>query len=371
MNSAEFVVPYRRTVPEQEYTYRPTAPGMEEARFWDNAYGEVLHDRLSSGSPVNVDQYGDISYPEFCMQHLPKIPNAINKTSTSVDDKYRMLGEMTFHFMNNAMHPLWFPLFEDNTLLNSPTERLRYLSYSQSLIALHGLSYFVQREKLSGKRAGYAYFDTEHEYQRRYTEGLTNELDAGLVIIEAIKPFSDLTVVPGPGQFEHDGTRNKPYAADFVVVSSENKAIGVQVKSFITDQEKADQYDPSRIVLIDGRVDLGNSRVLRTKQESSHVRSVSWGGVLCAQFARKITFQGKNSIFSAIDETYKRQFIQLQMRAHGTTAAMHNDFQQATLKVRDRLKSALISIPEPRKETVIDLAAPRPKAPVAQPALRP
>lgn len=371
MNSAEFVTPYRRSVPEHELHRGPVVAGMETARFWDNAYGEVLHDRLSSGKPVNVDQYNDRSYPLFCLDELPYLPTAINNAAISLDEKHRLLGDMTFHVMNNAMHPLWFPLFEDQNLIDNPTERLRYISYSQSLIALHGLSYYVQREVLAGKRSGYAYFDTEHEYQRKYTEGLTNELDAGLVLLEAIKPYPDLTVVPGPRQFESDGKRNVPYAADFVVVSTENKAVGVQVKSFISSQDQIEDYDRSRIMLIDGSVDLGNSRVARTKQESSHTRKVSWGGVLSAHFARKISFQGKHGLGANLDPNKKRQFIQLQMRAHGPTQHMHNDFAQATSTIRDRLKHALFSVPEPRKETFIDLATPRPKAPASRAALRP
>lgn len=370
MHSAEFVTPYRRTIPEHELHRQPMADALQTARFWDHAYGEVLHDRLSSGKPVNVDHYSDRSYPDFCIDELPHIPTAINRAPESIEDKYRLLGEMTFHIMNNAMHPMWFPLFEDSQIMQTPSERLRYLSYAQSIIALQGLSYYVQRESLAGKRSGYAYFDTDHEYQRKYTEGLTNELDAGLILLEAIKPFSDLTVVPGPRQFESDGKRNVPYAADFVVVSSENKAVGVQVKSFIASQNQIDDYDRSRIMLIDGRVDLGNSRVARTKQESSHVRKVSWGGVLSAHFARKISFQGKNGLGSNLDPARQRQFIQLQMRAQGATRLMQNDFLQATTTVRDRLRNALISVPKPRSETIIDLARPRPTEPPRQGALR-
>ena len=360
MNSADFASVYRRSIPEAEQEYGPAVEGLASVRFWDNAYGEVLHDRLTSGERVNVDRYDNLSYPDFCVSALTNLPGTIDRAAIPYEQKQRLLGELSFHIHNNAMHPMWFPLLEGNTAFANEQDRLRLISYSQGMIALQGLSYFVQRERLAGKQTLFSYFNTEHEYQRKFTEGLTNELDAGLVLMQVVKSMPDLTVVPGPKQFECDGTRNVPYAADFVVVSSTNKAVGVQVKSFISDHEQADKYDKSRLIMIDGRMDLGNARVMRTQQESTRVKNVSWGGLLCAQFATKMSFSGKDTLGKYISDSTRKKVLQLQMQAKPAIAGMHNDFQLATANIRERIVGALTEVPEPRKPTIIDMA-PKPR----------
>lgn len=369
MLSTEFVEPYRRSIPDAALHKFGHREIMDEARYWDNAYGEVLHDYLQTGQPVNTDGYhGD--YLQFSHGKLATIPYEIAATEIDEGKQEQLYSELPFHFSNSALYPMWFPLQGEGTWKSFLGERKEAISFAQDSLAFEGLSLYIRREQAAGAKGKYEYFGPDYEMGRRYLEGIGSELDAALVALEAIKPFSDLTLVPGPRQFESDGARTKNIAADFVVVSTEGKSVGIQVKSSIYSQEKVDRYDPSRIVMIDARTDLGDRKTLRTQQESTKMRTVTWAGTLCALRATHVKFHGNNPYFRFVTNSGLSSPRELQnMKAHGKilTRGMRNDLPNATQIVRDRITRKLHEAPEKSSPTIIDMVGARiPTQPVVQ-----
>lgn len=349
MQSQEFIQPYRRSIPDHGLHVGEYREALYEGREWARNYGQALYDNLS-GVDVNPEQY-EGNYLSWVYDSLPTAVEGLGGFDTP--QQQRALRELSFHDINAAMYPMWFPVINNGNWQSYLGDRASAINLSQNKLALGGLHYYLSRENIAGKQAGYAYFDKDNEAVRHHIEGIANEYDAGVVLMEAIKPYPDLTVVPGPPQFEHDMDRSH-VAADYVVVSTEGKAVGVQVKSSVS-KDQLDHYDPSRIMLIDASADFGNSRVLRTKQESSQLKRVGWAGVICAQRVSGIKTHGRTSHADYLGDSL--HILCMQMRAREIASKMKSQLPSATAIVRDRMTRLLHATPERTNKTIVDLSA--------------
>lgn len=353
MISSEFVAPYDRSVPEHELFHGPLKddPAMITSRYWANAYGEVLHDYLTTGQPVDISNHRG-AYLGFLFENLPYLHEKVREIEDPKSYNWTA-SELSFHMMNGPFFRMWGPLIDNGKWFSERgNTRLDAIHVTQDFVALAGIQAYILREKSgTGKRHDYSYFSTENRDAKARFEGVGNELDAGLVLLEAIKPHDDLTVVPAPYQFERQSTQPQ-YNADFIVASSNGNAIGVQVKSSVMDETKVAHYDKERIVIIDASADLGNYRIMRTQQESTKLKRVGWATLLSAQYALKIKTHGpKTGHFESQD---LRSVHALKYEARGMIDSTHSQFASATKIVRDKVLSRLYDPVGP--QTIIDLA---------------
>ncbi len=289
MKSATFVSDYSREIPHQRAINNPIAELMSPAEQFSSQFGTVLHDRLSD--PTCIIAGGEEFYERYYRwvhQELDPINSAVESDNSS--RSLRASNELNFHRLNRAMLGMWEPIF-DPIYFDKTVDHQQHNRFAKDYLAIQGLYYYNQREKLAGSEADFAFFEKANADKRASFEGMVHEFDAAIVLLDFVRKHPELTVVPAPSQFEHSD--NKSHNADFVVVSKEGATVGVQIKS-IVEQKHIDTYDPDRIVLIDARKDLGNELFKRTERKSSTPHRVSWAGIICAQQVESIVTQGKN-----------------------------------------------------------------------------
>jgi len=288
MNSAAFVAAYPFNAPRATMEGQPLPELMRDSRALAQRFGQVLHTYLlHPGKPVSEIPGVVTDYVDWLNTGFIPLLSKLNATDSPEGN--HALNELNFHSLNMCMGLMWLPMHEGNWTLN-PKERCVAISHTQDILAIRGLNAYWQREQISGIKQDYAYFSDKNNERRATFEGVLNEFDAAIVLLEVIKRRPDLTVLPAPLQFEK--SRHKT-AVDFVVVSIAGQAIGVQMKSLLLSGTK-DTYDSDRVVCLDAKIDFGNVLARRTTPGKSHVKQVGWAGIICAQRVKQINTIGEH-----------------------------------------------------------------------------
>jgi len=248
-------------------------------------------------------------------------------------------NEFNFQRLNIAMRPMWLPI-TDGAWPEAPGVRQFAITLSQNLLAVEGLTYYRQREKLSGAKSGYQYFGPDNDLFRRSHEGLMTEFDAAIVLLELLraKKFQRCTVVPAPLQFE---SRTPKVNVDFVFVHEYNEAVGVQVKAQVSPEDVA-LYDKQRVVLVDGKMDFGNEIIKKTSRNKCE-QVVGWAGMICAQRMLHVNTKGPEfEVFRTVGMTanqmVKQKWLAKQL-LHGIKPAQANAVQYLSQRLIPHFES--------------------------------
>jgi hypothetical protein len=251
---------------------------MYDAQEYSYQWGRVLHALLSEGEDKSALQELNLdAYTHWLQDGFDASPTSLE--DVPADLRPRVLNETNFHFMNQCLAHMWQPLASERW--ESPAERASALSAATFGFAFHGLHLYVQRERFIKEAGGtHALFEPENKATHEALTGLMQEYDAAIVLINFMRKYKNLTLLPAPLQFERTDKRTN---VDFIVVDFvDSRAIGVQVKSRVR-REDVDGADASRVVFIDGDVDLGNVKLVRTQRAHSTQRLVAWPGIIAAK----------------------------------------------------------------------------------------
>lgn len=287
MNARDFAQAYKRDEVHDWTPQELEPPELARARAWSKKFGQLLFDRMAC-SEAAIDEReawaGIYRYMEWARNDHPALTIALEQNLSP--DALHLYNENNFHTLNGAMADMWrgiiYPAgFED------PFMKKNLTSMAQYNVAMNCLRFYRTREKFAAEKQRFSYFNDEMSEVRNTFEGAAAEMDAAIVLMEITKQYPHLTVVPAPAQFEHQCKR---YNADFIMYG-QGQAVGVQVKTSVTDAD-VQAYDNKRIVLIDSKVDLGDSLVKRTSKNRYDPHVVTWAGLVCAQFMHAIPTTG-------------------------------------------------------------------------------
>lgn len=289
MKSSEFGSVYRRSATGNQFPDASLNDDMKPACDWSNRLGELLHDRLTA--PDSIDPEAAVAmfsdYDSWLINDLPSLNQAV--VNHSSPDRLRASTALNFHRLSYCMLELWQPVVEGAWSVDAP-KRNKIIRDCQDTLAIAGLALYAGREAMASQKNDYAYFDQANSEFRRRSEGIITEFDAALVILEFMKRYPKLTVVPAPAQFENQYP--KKYNMDFMVLDDTGQAIGLQVKSSVRDEDIRSDYDSERIVLMCGETDFANILVRRTERGRYNPHPVGWAGIMCAQRVKDIAAHG-------------------------------------------------------------------------------
>lgn len=316
MKHSEFVSVYPRT-----HANVRIEDGLSQAeKDWGLFFGRVLHDHLTK-SEIPEDTRGN--YVEWATAAIR--PWYKELKSRDHHDPLNTHAHV-FHLFNIAMLDQWGP--------PSPNQANRYrdISEQQNAIALSGIQLYIARERLFTNVTD----SPTASANLADLEGVLNEHDAALVLLEIQKRNPAIRhVVPAPYQFE---STSPEHNVDFVMLT-EDQAVGVQVKSKVSDAHRK-QYDRTRVVLLDGNVDMDN--VLAKKiPGKSRLQMVGWAGILCAQRLDKVPTYGKANICRSNNSSHDIQQLRFKFAAHQLVHGIKTNFSTVVNRVENRIASHL------------------------------
>lgn len=328
-----FVEKYQQTSPPHRHLSDDLEEMLAPSDEWGEYFGTVLYDYLS-GSEDEHDEFPDrvMTYTAWGSSNMPRLTRTLRDGPWSEEEKMHAQTRIGFNRLNMCMFPQW--------QLEGTREREEAYktwdeigSYSQDALALSALENYLTREKLASQKENFKYFDQEHADLRGVTEGVLNEIDTAIVLLEAVKG-QRLIVLPAPPQFEH-GVRAKQNV-DFIVIGPDRQVVGVQAKSRVTDVH-VDKYDGD-IVLVDGRTDLDNELARRVEARRSTLKTIGWAGLIAAQRIHSIkTSNNRNGL--AFDAHTSKRIIVAKTRARPLVRNIPNALPTASDRVRQRILS--------------------------------
>lgn len=305
-------------------------------------FGETLHNYLTDNDPTTLNKEESteviLDYKKWGMTVMPDLYEAVGRIEN--EEASRNMTRGNFHTLNLGMANMWRPIFESGW--HNQAARIEAINSAQDLLAFHGMAHYAERERLANKASSNThttFFSPGYQSYRGWFNGLVNEIDTAIVLLEAIKDHPDVTVVPGPPQFEDSGRQTN---ADFLVIdTTKREAIGVQTKATVSS-EQHDAYDPNYIVMIDGAIDLGNSMAKRTMRNHSYKAIISWPGLISVHRMRMLPVHGPR--LEAVKSMFgsEQRVVQQKMLARqALTGAAHSNFRSATRHVSERVFYAL------------------------------
>ncbi|GAB3618713.1 hypothetical protein GCM10027416_32700 [Okibacterium endophyticum] len=273
----EFVRFYPRD-PVIKAHYDPAREELLAApRTYSRLFGTVLHDYFSGAGPEA--SYNDFmlfvrDYDAWNAAHFVTTVRSIAASAWG-KDPYEALTAMHFHSLNRSMLEEWAPLIYGMPLPNRMRQR-----DMQIVIALHACG-ILRARHAQLQQHGTDYLADGSRDLRAAQSGMLTESDLAIVLLEISRSRPHLVVLPAPLQFEASAPGHN---VDFLVLDTRRRTVvGIQAKTTVSD--KAHQgYSRNGIVLVDGSVDLGNSRQIRRWARSSTASSVAWPGLIAAHF---------------------------------------------------------------------------------------
>ncbi len=199
-------------------------------------------------------------------------------------------NHLFFHVLNDAAREQWHDFIDNGSIGIEPEKRT--LNQNIGWLAAKGVMLIQMRaDKINrgeNGRSGYLTSTGKSEW-RGELEGMLNEVDAGIALLEAsIKSDQERAwVLPGPPQFEYlAGDLNADYIA---VAARSQRALGIQVKSSGWTNGAPDKLP--YVITVSGRHDLGNSFAMpRETAGQRHLRydTYSYAGSLTLAAAARL-----------------------------------------------------------------------------------
>lgn len=335
MLATEFVQAYPRDLTNDQIHSDMQVPEVRASQRYSYAFGRLLHDVLSG----TVETPGIAALPDNPVRF-----KVAEKALVDLDNGGTWAergGEIQFHLLNEHMLDMWTPIVEGGW--PTAADALSGIRLDMNSLSLAGTSYYGDREKFIRQHGTEKLYASQNERRLARYVGMLGEVDSSIVVLDvmraALRQYPGLTIVPGPMQFEKYGSSAN---ADHIVLDTINRrAVGVQTKSRVT-QEVRDAYDPDRIVLLDGDMDLNNVRAVRTRKGSSRQQIKSWPGIVSASRVAAIKLHGKQN---QKDEAWLRQnrqrILQTQLFAREFVRDLRVDWRELAARIGDRILAKL------------------------------
>lgn len=325
MNAETFSSAYEREpIPKQRHGAEEEQL-LEAPQAWSQAFGYILHDHLS-GSPQAVDQKDFNTFSAAYLQWFHSDfstlyeRSAERATALNTEDAYAVLSHLNFHMINRIMLPIW-----QDTLFNEHGIQEHSAKEAQTVLALYGMELFKERQ---GKVTdGTLFMPASFEY-RKTNNGMLNEYDAAITLLNISLKDPDVAILPGPFQFEQQHSSKN---SDFIALRrSTGQARGIQVKSSRTEDSYR-AYDQRYVTLVDGVADLGNTYAMRINPKRSNKVSVVWPGLISLEYLKNLKLDHK------LNNLNKKTILQAKFQAHALSKATKPQIAQATERIRTRI----------------------------------
>ena len=306
---------------------------MTEARKWSTFFGNNLFDYCNGQFMPKYDKQLVENYYEWVETHLASTNEALEQ-NIHLPEYQKAYSELNFHYLNIAMIEQWRAIFGINS---TPQDRVKNIKFAQDYLSIVSLDAFCK--KLDQTKPGNEpeYFSYENKIYRDLTENRLNEIDSAIVILEAIKRHPSLHALPSPALFEKYTDRSN---ADFIVIDTNtNDILGIQTKTTIFSKE-LERYDSDRIIFIDGRYDLENTKMMRTLANSSRLKEVSWNGLIAMHHLKTMNPKKISSAYISSVVTTK-ELIKDMMRARSALGSTKMNLPKITGIIENRILNNL------------------------------
>lgn len=286
MDARTFVLAYpREPAPPRSYGPRVDKLLVHSRRF-AQGFGRVLHDALSGRPLPQRTQFRTwaVRYTTWLNQGMGGLEQNLEElldALESAEDFPRVFMEINFHRLNGPVMSWWEDLLFDRGAKGidaSRVTRARYELAKTAMAVMRSRDDWVERGLFYGK---------DLSEVRQWATGALTEMDGMVALLEMSRRMPSTFVVPAPPQFEHMAG---PANIDLIVIDTSNgyRVRGVQLKSSGAHRH-ADRYDPDRVTLIDGSVDMFNELAVRRNPRRSDKDVVSWPGLVSAHYLASVT----------------------------------------------------------------------------------
>ncbi len=281
MDNTSFAEGYR-TIPWHTHAdtiHRPEVKKIMAApRKWSTFFDRQMYSYLNDrqvDEPDEVELGLQEYYGSWLLPHLDQtVEQAQFLASNNKPRSDSSMTELTFHILNKELFTQWHSLLLPDRYRPHTPEEIQDI---QVRLAIYNAENILKmRIDLNARRTP---GETSQVFKAR--GGQASEVDAAIIFLEVVKrsilnqETSDapnpLVLLPSPPQFE-SGYNNSSRAADFIIIDPVLKqSRGIQIKSggFISSSvttrttyegTQIEGYDPEYVTMIDGMVDLGNTR---------------------------------------------------------------------------------------------------------------
>ena len=208
----------------------------------------------------------------------------------------------------------------------SMADRDARIRTSQLMLASQCLRVALVRARHVDIKADFRYFSKDLEAARRVMNGVMNEYDTAITLLELSRTDPDLKIVNAPLRFEGwAGNAN----ADFIAYhSSADSVIGIQAKS--GQQARDARYDQERVLLIDGARDLKGHAMHRTRPGSSSLSDVLWPGLISSEIVARMPLHGRHSATQNNTGLHMSAFLNLRRVANDTLRLKYGSGNQVS-----------------------------------------
>lgn len=293
MIATEFVKAYPYDLAEAQIHAGEHSKGIEDAQDYSYQFGRLLHTSLRG-----AEADSELTTPEAFRSYAQwKEENeerdfALLGALADVDPEknIRAFMELNFHRMNAVMLGMWEPIIKGQW--SSEGNRKHRILASQRAIALEGFAYYGARQKLVERHGSHALYESGNIFKQigRLVNGVVQEMDTAIVLLELVRRHPGWTIVPAPLNFERTikGTN-----VDHLIIDCERqRAVGVQVKTAAKEWD-IEASDQGRVVFIDGRTDLDNVIAHKTDKRSSSSKTVAWAGIISTKMVSEMPISKK------------------------------------------------------------------------------
>jgi hypothetical protein len=327
MITSEFLQAYPRLLTPDQIHHGVEIPEVREAQAYSYNYGLVAQAALRDEREQIEPLMAEIA--EFEATHDF---HEIEMGLLDHPDGWENRNELNFFGLNDLMGDLWAPLITGSW---KGINRQRLLNVAMNSLALDGMSYFAIREQFVRRYGTEALYEPQNEPFLKRFIGAVQEIDTAIVVLDVVKNNPGITVVPAPMQFERSSSGAN---ADLLVIDiDDDRMMGVQVKSTVRDETVA-KYDAGRIAIIDGSIDLGNVKVVRTRKGKSTQQVKPWPGIVAASRVHNIQLHGKHQY---VPTRYLGHLAGVKMFATQMVGSLGVDHRQLSAAVSERIMSRL------------------------------
>lgn len=332
MLATEFVRPYASEMTPEQIHSGTHSQYMPEAQNWSYSFGQLLHTSLTQElSPVDLTALPDLVSYRVWLGSNPRSSFDDNQ-DVPPEDRLRCTSEFNFHDLNRALIYGWMAVVHGGW--QSDIERRMSFAAMRKELVMKGLVDYGLRQDFAKKYGSEMLYTDFNKAYVDVRNGILQEYDAGVVLLDVAQKHPNMTVVPAPLQFERGISPR--YNVDFVVADFDKKrAVGVQVKSNVRS-DTVERYDPERVVLVDGNTDFNNVLSMRTKQKSSQQRVVNWPGLLTMRRVQDLPVPGKG--MSNMERTHNHR---LRAMAKQILGNINVNYPKAVSIIEERIMDAL------------------------------
>lgn len=336
MDKREFIRPYL------EYERVPETKSLELQEITETAdawasFFDTHTLRYLQGEPPLIEDFRQAvtDYGQWTLVDLPHTRKELVKQlperkEEEGSEAARQLSHLTFHEINAVMHNFWL-----NTVASRNVELPDYMIRdTQTLLAMRAVEKFIAKRKLEAQ-------GDASELQEVYAGQLT-EFDTQIILLEIMRRPGNGAIVslPAPPSIE---SSEKRHNADFITVDREyQQARGIQAKTFI-DTRKSDEYDyaRSRVTLIDGSNDLGNTaggyvRVPNKLGSGTHLK-MKWHSTPGLISMDHLERTGVKDIPYTMPSAFGKELMVAKGRARELSRNRKPYIERATDNIEDRL----------------------------------